>query len=112
MKFWILALLLASPAFAQEPPAPAPVAKPVLSPDFQKGWCTGWAAASQAVVARRSLWRQGLETAAPPDKWPQALQTAAGAVDTFILVPALTGKITLADGSQIDCGSPGEGGKP
>lgn len=104
MKFLILALLLASPALAQEIPPAA--SKPVLSPDYQKGWCTGWAAASQAVVARRSLWRQGLETAASPDKWPPALQNAAQSVDTFILVPALTGKVTLADGSQVDCSEP------
>lgn len=74
-----------------------------LSADYQKGWCAGWDAAVNAVISRRNLWHQNLAAISPPDKWPEQMKQVLTGVDAFILLQNITSKVTLADGSTIDC---------
>ena len=83
--------------------AAKPSAPPQLSVDYQKGWCAGWKAAVDATIARRNLWRQTLEAVASPDKWPEHVKSAMTALDAFVLVQEMTGKVQLQDGAIVDC---------
>ena len=102
---YLAAVVYSVGARSEEAPKVATPAVAALSADYQKGWCAGWKAAAEAVTARRNLWRSNMEAVSPIDKWPQTMISAMTAIDAFILVPPITGKVQLADKTEIDCGA-------
>lgn len=109
-KIFLIAasIAFASAALAQSDPAPkAEALKPAVS-DYNRGWCNGWAVAASLTGENFRQWQKFISVLSPKIKDDKsatgdAVRSIFDSVPKAILINPQPGKVTLADGTVIDC---------
>lgn len=119
--------VIASGAIAQQGGAGGPAPGTGPSAEFQRGWCSGWLTAVNVGNQNYNSWstfsaavnpKLKLDPPADPNskkprvvtKDGEAARIIISSIPLYILPPRQDGKVTLGDGTVIDCAANKPGG--